>query len=114
VFMKFSSFLIVFFVSLTVYGQQKFSREFSFVNDNDLYASKEKDRYYSNGMFLTYRYLSSDFGSLEKKIIELQIGHEIYTPYKSTVLNVALHDRPFAAYLFGKIGIKSNRVLYGL
>lgn len=103
--MKFFSFSILLFLCFTVFSQQKFSKEFSFVNDNDLYASKEKDRYYSNGMFLTYRYLSSDFGTLEKKIIELQIGHEIYTPYKSTVLNVALHDRPFAAYLFGEIGI---------
>ena len=114
-FMKFFFFSILLFLSISVFSQQKFSKEFSFLTDNDLYVSKVKDRYYSNGMFLTYRYLTKDFKNLEKKIIELQIGHEIYTPYKSTVINVALHDRPFAAYLYGNVGIlrvyKNEKIL---
>lgn len=103
--MKFSFFSILFFLTFSVVSQQKFSKEFSFINDNDLFASKEKDRYYSNGLFFTYRFLSSKPEHLEKKIIEIQIGHELYTPYKSTVLNVNLHDRPFAAYLYGNFGM---------
>ncbi len=85
------------------------------MNDNDLYASKERDQYYSNGMFLSYRYLAENSKKFVKKIYELQIGHEIYTPYKSTVLSPLLHDRPFAAHLFGSFGISrvyaSNKLL---
>ena len=108
-------FSILLFLSISVFSQQKFSKEFSFVTDNDLYVSKEKDRYYSNGLFFSYRYVASDFKNLEKKIIEFQLSHEIYTPYKSTVINVALHDRPFAAYLYGSVGVlrvyKNEKIL---
>jgi len=88
-----------------LFSQQKLSKEVSFVNDNDLYSSKEKDQYYSNGMFATFRYLSSSENKFVKKIYEFQIGHEIYTPFKSTVLSPSQHDRPFAAHLFGSFGV---------
>lgn len=103
--MKKYLFLTLFFSSLSLFCQQKLSKEISFVNDNDLYASKERDQYYSNGMFLSYRYLSKIDTKLLKKIYELQVGHEIYTPYKSTVLSPLEHDRPFAAHLFGSFGV---------
>lgn len=93
------------FVITTVFSQQKFSKEFSFVNDNDLYVSIKKDQYYTNGIFLSYRYLASNFKKLEKKIYELQLGHEIYTPFKPTVNSILEHDRPFAGYLYGNFGI---------
>ena len=103
--MKFYFFLLLLFLSSSSFSQQKFSKEFNLTTDNDLYISKAKDRYYSNGIFFTYRYLTSDFKKLDKKIIEIEIGHHIYTPYKSTILNVNLHDRPFAGYMYGNFGI---------
>ena len=113
--MRFSFFIFVLLVSISVSSQQKFSKEFSFVNDNDLYTSIYRDQYYSNGLYFAYRYLSSDFKQYKKKIYELQFAHEIYSPWKSTVSSVLDHDRPFAAHIYGKFGItrvyKKSRIL---
>tara|TARA_B100000795_G_C22794461_1_gene438625 strand:- start:125 stop:1072 length:948 start_codon:yes stop_codon:yes gene_type:complete len=99
-------FILIFFsLAKVTFSQEKLSKEFSLITENDLYVSPQKDRYYSNGLFFTYRYLNKNFKKLDKKIIEFQIGHQIFTPYKSTVVNINLHDRPFAAYLFGGFGI---------
>jgi hypothetical protein len=103
--MKYFFFGCFVLVSLNCISQQKLSKEFSFVSDNDLYVSIQKDQYYSNGLFFNYKYLAKDFGTLEKKMYEFQLGHQIYTPFKSTVLSVIQHDRPFAAYLYGSFGI---------
>jgi hypothetical protein len=103
-------------VSSCFLAQQKFSQEISFVTDNDLYASVDRDRYYTNGTFLSYRYLTNHKNeNLEKKIIQWQVGQEMYTPNKPIVQDIRLHDRPFAAYLYGSFGIKSvykkNKIL---
>jgi len=111
--MRLRLFLLFTFLTSFIAAQQKFSKEISFVNDNDLYASIERDQYYSNGMFLSYRYLPSNSGSvlseskvkLSKKIYEIQAGHEIYSPFRSTVISPSQHDRPFAAHLFGSFGV---------
>jgi hypothetical protein len=103
--MKITSLVFVLLLSAAGFSQQKFSKEFSFVNDNDLYASISRDQYYSNGLFFTYRFLASDFKKFSKKIYELEVGHEIYSPWKSTVRSVLEHDRPFAAHLYGRYGI---------
>ncbi|MBU3012236.1 lipid A deacylase LpxR family protein [Polaribacter vadi] len=114
--MKNRIFIIIFFVSLSISSQQKYAKEISFVNDNDLYASVDRDRYYTNGMFLTYRYLTKNNNkNLDKKIIEWQIGHKMYTPYKPVVKTINLHDRPFAGYLYAGFGLKKvykkNKIL---
>ncbi len=103
--MKYSFLGFFLFLYVTTFSQQKLSKEFSFVNDNDLYVSKSKDQYYTNGMFFSFRYLAKNFGKTKKKIYELQVGHEIYTPFKSTVISVSEHDRPFAGYLYANIGV---------
>ena len=56
-------------------------------------------------MFFSYRYLAPNYKKASKKIIEFQLGHQIYTPFKSTVINKKSHDRPFAGYLYGSLGI---------
>ena len=121
--MRFRLVLLFAFITTFISAQQKFSKEISFVNDNDLYASIERDQYYSNGMFLSYRYLASDFKKFSKKIYEIQAGHEIYSPFRSTVISPSQHDRPFAAHLFGSFGVtrvyKSEKIfktkfLFGL
>ncbi|MFV0247471.1 MAG: lipid A deacylase LpxR family protein [Tenacibaculum sp.] len=101
--------LFFLFVVVTQFclSQRSFSKEFSFVSDNDLYFYFLQDRYYTNGIFLTYRYLGrSDKINIEKKIFEIQIGQKIYTP--STIVEpipVEQHDRPFAGYLYSSFGI---------
>ncbi|MGJ8744681.1 lipid A deacylase LpxR family protein [Polaribacter sp.] len=105
--MKQLLFFIILICSFSIISQEKYSKEFSFKNDNDLYVSTFDDRYYTNGMFFSYRYLSENKQeNQEKRILEWQIGHEMFTPYKATVTTLKNHDRPFAAYLFGSFGVK--------
>ncbi|MDP5105897.1 MAG: lipid A deacylase LpxR family protein [Polaribacter sp.] len=90
----------------SILSQEKFSKEISFITENDLYVSTKKDRYYTNGVFLSYRYLSkTKKDNQEKRILEWQIGHEMYSPYKAIVQSINEHDRPFASYLFGSFGV---------
>lgn len=107
--MKLFIFIIISFYSLVTISQEKFSKEISLVTDNDLYASITRDRYYTSGIFLTYRYLSNNKNeSLEKRIVEWEVVQKMYTPYVSIVDNILEHDRPFAGYLYTSFGI--NRV----
>lgn len=109
--------LFLFFgYSITLFSQRKYSKEINFTNDNDLYVSTKRDRYYSNGMFFSYRFISNfNNEKVAKRTYEFQIGHHIYTPFKAVVQSVSLHDRPFAGYLFANIGAsnfyKDNSVL---
>lgn len=107
--MKYITSILVLFFSSFVISQEKFSKEISLVTDNDLYVSTIRDRYYTSGIFFNYRYLSkAKKEHLEKRIFEWQLGHEMFTPYLSTVPNINFHDRPFASYLYG--GFNVNRV----
>lgn len=106
--MKKFLYTLLFFISLSVIAQRKYAKEFSFYNDNDLFTSTYQDRYYTNGMFFSYRYLAKNENSaIEKKIFEFQLGHEMYTPHKATVDQKTDHDRPFAAYLYGSFGFQN-------
>ncbi len=103
-------------ISTTLFSQKKYTKEISLVDDNDLFTSIYNDRYYTNGLFISYRYLSKKTSKkLDKKIIEWQIGHYMYTPYVAIISDVFLHDRPFAAYLYSSYGInyvfKNNQLL---
>jgi hypothetical protein len=103
-------------VSLSTLAQQKLSREFSFINDNDLFVSRVDDKYYTNGMFFTYRHLVKNNNSLlDKKIYEWQLGHLMFTPHKSTVKDISEHDRPFSSFLYAGFGLtkvfKSQQII---
>jgi lipid A 3-O-deacylase len=108
-------FLFLFF-AFNMYSQVKFSKEISFITENDLYTSIYDDRYYTNGMFLSFKYLSKEKNeNLEKKIFAWEIGHEMYTPKKAITRDIKNHDRPFAGYLYGSFSIhriyKNNQSL---
>ena len=107
--MKKIVFVLFLLCTFTLYSQEKFSKEISLITDNDLYTSTYDDRYYTNGMFFSYKYLSKKKNeNLEKRILEFEIGHEMYTPFNATTTSVTNHDRPFAGYLYGSFGI--NRI----
>lgn len=115
-FVKTTYFIPIFLFSLISFSQEKFSKEFTFITDNDLYVSFDRDRYYTSGIFLNYRYLvDTKSDKEEKRIVEWQLGHEMYNPNKPTVEFISQHDRPFAAYLFGSFGVsrvyKKKRIL---
>ena len=60
------------FCAFSLYSQKKFSKEISFITENDLYTSTYNDRYYTNGMFLSFKYLPNKKNAkLEKKIFAL-------------------------------------------
>ncbi|MDY0781176.1 lipid A deacylase LpxR family protein [Tenacibaculum sp. IB213877] len=106
--MKKTTLLLALLLSISALAQSKYSKEISFINDNDLYISTYRDRYYTNGMFFNYSYLSNKTSErIEKKIYQITIGHEMYTPYKAVVQSVDQHDRPFAGHLFGSFGISN-------
>lgn len=94
------------FLSHKTFPQRKYSKELSIISDNDLYTSLSKDRYYTNGLFFSYRFLSNKtYDNNQKKIYEILIGQQIYTPFKAVVQSKLLHDRPFAGYLYGSFGL---------
>lgn len=110
-----ATFLLLFSFPI-LFSQEILSKEFCFKTDNDLYVSPSKDRYYTNGMFLIFRYLSKNTKNrLEKTIFEWEVGHKMYSPFKATVSDISMHDRPFAAYLYGSFGkqrvYKKNKIL---
>lgn len=112
-----NSFLVLFLGTFSVlYSQKKLHKEFSIKTDNDLYISYSKDRYYTSGVFLSYRALGKNTTKrLEKKILEWEIGHQMYTPFRAVVTDISMHDRPFASYLYGSFGIQrvytNNQIL---
>lgn len=106
--MKYMKSCFLVFISLLTYSQEKFSKEFRIVTDNDLYVSINKDRYYTSGIFIEYNYLvKHDNPKLSKKIIEWSLNQEIYTPINPTVSSKGDHDRPFAGYLYAGFGFKN-------
>jgi lipid A 3-O-deacylase len=114
--MKKKVLLLFLFFAFNMYSQEKFSKEVSFITENDLYTSTYDDRYYTNGMFLSFKYLSKEKNeNLEKKIFAWEIGHEMYTPKKAITRYIKNHDRPFAGYLYGSFSIyriyKNNQSL---
>lgn len=98
----------LFFICLPFLGvaQNTYSKEISLISDNDLYTSVYRDRYYTNGLFLTYRVVKNkNTDDLPKKIYKFQAGHMMFTAIKSTLLYASTHDRPFAGYLYSSFGI---------
>lgn len=87
-------------IPLLSFGQNSFTKEFSFTIDNDLFVSYVNDKYYSSGLFFEYRYLDSKSDADTKTIRGWSLNQQIYTPYKSIIRLKSEHDRPFAAYLF--------------
>ncbi|WP_367180395.1 lipid A deacylase LpxR family protein [Tenacibaculum sp. M341] len=106
--MKKSVILFLFFASTVSFGQKKYAKKFNIMNDNDLYVSVVQDRYYTNGLFLSYNYVSSkENEKLHKKIYSIEVAQKMYTPFKANVDFLAQHDRPFAGYLYGNFGVRN-------
>lgn len=86
-----------------VSGQKSFSKEFGIKSDNDLYTSTYYDRYYTNGFFLYFRYLSKK--SSIKIINNFELGQKMFTPQFSSSLDTEAIDRPYAGYSFAKYSL---------
>lgn len=103
--MRILSFLFIISISFNGLSQTSFSKEISVLTDNDLYTSVYRDRYYTNGLFVTFRTVEKIKNKkLAKKIHSFQVGHMMFTPIKATLTVASTHDRPFAGYFYGEYG----------
>lgn len=88
-----------------IYGlkAQEFSKEFGFKSDNDAYLANGQDKYYTNGLFISYRAAANqnEFKSgVNKKIYQIEIGQKMYNAQSGFIPDVRYVDRPITAYLY--------------
>lgn len=95
---------------------------FTFINENDLYAIKNSDRHYTNGVRLAW--LSADDEVPEwgktlgdalpflnpeaRRRIGWAIGHNLYTPQDKATRELVRDDRPYAAFLYVGLALQSE------
>ncbi len=91
--------------TFTAFSQKAdYKNEFGFRSDNDSYLAQGQDRYYTNGLFITFRHATDQSKlnrSIHKKIWEIEAGQRIYNAQSGSIPDIAFVDRPFAGYLYG-------------
>jgi lipid A 3-O-deacylase len=98
----------------------EYKHQLTFTLDNDVFAFKGTDRYYSNGLFFQYSILRKSKGkNVVKQIDEVELGQQIYNAFRRQINIVDEMDRPIAGYLYGKYSratftSKSQLYKYGL
>ncbi|WP_166461182.1 lipid A deacylase LpxR family protein [Flavicella sediminum] len=92
--------LFVLLQKFSAFAQGNFSKEIGIISDNDLYVTTFRDRYYTNGTFLYFKYLGKS--TQRKRIHEFQIGQRMYTPNQVYESETGLRDRQYAGYSFLK------------
>lgn len=100
---KFLAFTVGVFLSGLQASAQQYKHEIGFQSDNDSYLAQGSDRYYTNGLFLNYRFATDQQklkAGLQKKIVELSAGQMIFNPRSGYRPDPATQDRPFAGYLY--------------
>ncbi|MEJ7778382.1 MAG: lipid A deacylase LpxR family protein [Daejeonella sp.] len=87
---------------ITYSQQAHFKNQFGFRTDNDAYLAYGQDRYYTNGLFISFRRATdqSKLKKLNKLIWEIEGGQKMYNPQSGNIADITLVDRPFAAYLY--------------
>ena len=59
---------------------QNHSKQFGFKSDNDAYLARGQDKYYTNGIFISYRFANTpkkENANLAKQITQLEIGQKM-------------------------------------
>ncbi|MGN6804284.1 MAG: lipid A-modifier LpxR family protein [Ginsengibacter sp.] len=103
---KRTGFVILFSsVFLVAKSQEKqpehFSKQLSFLSDNDFYLFQGKDGYYTNGFMLNYDEVHhSKRGSFLKQVDQFTFGQKMYTAYSRKIHSPDQIDRPITGYLF--------------
>ena len=75
-----------------------FTREVSFKTENDAYLFKLNDAYYTNGLMLSYGFVTNS--NERKKIHSLELGQKIFTPLIRKTATPADIDRPYCGYTY--------------
>lgn len=100
--------IIVFFVSVPLFSQRDYepntySNQLELRHDNDFFLLT--DRYYSSGLYLTYRVVPKKlFLKNGDEQLNFRIGQEVYTPSQTQSVESSLFDRPYAGFT----GLLSN------
>ncbi len=100
---KFLAFTIGIFLFGVQASAQQYKHEVGFQSDNDSYLAQGSDRYYTNGLFLHYRFATDQKKvkpGMEKKVVELSAGQMIFNPRSGYRPDPVTQDRPFAGYLY--------------
>ncbi|MET3115281.1 lipid A 3-O-deacylase [Pedobacter sp. CG_S7] len=100
--------LLSFICFVTSLKAQIHNNEIGLKSDNDSYLMDGRDRYYTNGIFLSFRralHPEQISEKLEKKILEVSVGQKMYSPISGYSPNPLRQDRPFAGYLYVEAGM---------
>lgn len=113
IYLNMKRFLTLFFlltlISDAFCQEYNFKNEFGFRSDNDAYLAYGQDRYYTNGLFITFRHAvrpKTGTGRLAKKTWEAEAGQYMFNAQSGDIPGIGYVDRPFAAWLYG--GFKFN------
>src|SRR5688572_6725493 len=89
-----------------VHGQDTaavYTKEITIITENDNYNFSKKDRYYSNGLFLRYQWLTKRplSSRLATKLHRIELGQMIFNPRlnrRSLEQVLEQQDRPYAGW----------------
>lgn len=108
--------LLFFFFEKSNAQSTSFSHEISIRFDNDFFAARGTDKYYTTGLYFTYSSLAkSKKSNITKKITSYEVGQSVYTPGQRNVYVVKELDRPITGYLYAKMGMsyyKTNNRMF--
>ncbi|MFM6953803.1 MAG: lipid A deacylase LpxR family protein [Sphingobacteriaceae bacterium] len=82
---------------------QDYSRQVGFKSDNDAYLAKGQDKYYTNGIFISYRFVSTpkkESPTLVKQLTQLELGQKMYNAQSGYIPDIIYVDRPITTYLY--------------
>jgi hypothetical protein len=108
----FPFFPVAFFVCIWLHAQDSsraYRKEISIITENDNYNFTLHDRYYSNGFFIRYNWLSKKqtAENILKVITRVETGQMIFNSYynrRSVERVLQTMDRPYAGWLYGSLG----------
>jgi len=105
--MKYTGYSLFFILllSATFSTAQTYKNEFGFKSDNDSYLGQGSDRYYTNGLFISFRRALDQQklkDGIEKKTYEISVAQKMFNPYSGYAPDPATQDRPFTGYLYAE------------
>lgn len=101
-----SIFLFCIYITAHTQPVKTFRHEFTAITENDDYTLRLTDRYYSNGLFVRYSSAIKDIEEQKpgsaKKLFSVELGQQMFNPYKHDQNYAAYMDRPYAGVLYIK------------
>lgn len=99
------TFLFIIVFGRSVLAQEAYHSEIGLRSDNDAYLATAQDKYYTNGIYLSFRQALKRRDSLSvKKIWDIELGQAIFNSNSGSVERIEEVDRPITGYLFVKGG----------